>query len=289
MDKNKKIFILICVVLAVLFFWIFFAEEKVNQVVSDSVNNVLPYNSVEEVVSEDEPVYTMTQEERIYTYINEIFEMLNAKKHKEIYDLLSDDFKREQFPTYSEFESFIVDYWDDDKYEPKFKKFYYKDGLFVVLTEFLKSSYTKEDLIGDFSKRFETFAITEIAENNYKFAFRDFISSRKLKIDPVTAGPLTIKLLKINKYTDTRELFFEITNNSDEYVGFSTTKMYVDANYKTPTVSYRYFDIMANETKICSIKYFMDYDEFATETDVVLYNLTLNGEDIQLRIPIIYE
>ena len=149
--------------------------------------------------------------------------------------------------------------------------------------------YTKEDLINGVPQRFETFAITEIEENKYRFAFKDFISSKELKSEAKTSGPLTIELVKLNKYVDNREVYFKITNNSDKKIRFSTTKMYVDANLKTPKVYYQSFSVAPNKTETFSIKYFMDYDERAEETEVVLYNLKIDGETIEMKLPIKYK
>ena len=290
MDKDKKKIIALAIIFVVFIaIWLFVGDKKMAEFVFDNANGVLPYNDQNNINMIAEETYTMTEEERIYSYITEIFELFNNKEYQKLYSLLKDDFKKDQFPTYNSFEQFVSYYWDSDNFTPKFKKFSYKDEVFIVLTEILKETYTKEDLINGVSQRFETFVISEISENNYKFSFNEFISSRELESESQTVGPLTVELVKLNKYIDDRELYFKVTNNSDNEIGFSATKLYIDASVTDPRLYYKYYLLEPNQTDTLSLKYIMDYDDFSIEKNLILKNLTINDETIEMKLPIKYK
>ncbi len=284
MQKKQIILIFLGIVVFMVFFWIFFIDNTVGDIVGDTTTKPLPLEDTPEDTPKQE--YELSREERIFNYITNIYSLMNNKNYDELYSLLAEDFKKEKFNSFDTFKSYMDSYIKDKKYEPKFKEFHVKDDLYVVLVDVLQKEYTQKDLIEGTAQRIETIAIKEYGENDYKYSFDGFISSKKLKANAKTSGPITMELVRLNTYTDTRELFFKIKNDSDKKLRFSTTKLFVDADFVSPTALYRTYEIPAGQTKELSIKYYMNYDTIKNENTITLTGVKVGDKNIVIKIPI---
>lgn len=284
---NKKAFLIILCIFVFIIIWIFVIDRKTNETLNNIITNSLPKEPATEKVDSNK-VFTMTKEQRIYKYITEIFNILNDKDYEKAYSLLKDDYKEAEFNEYASFEAYISAYMKD-QYNPKYKKFFYSDGLFVVYIELLKSNYTKDDLLNGVSSAFDTITIEEISENNYKFALGKFIFAKNLVPKSISSGNLIATPQKLIRTTDKSTLYFSITNNYSETVTFNMLNTYIETNLTYPAMSgFKTFSIEPGKTENFNITYYFDYESLKKEKYLVIYNFKVNNDLIELKVPIEY-
>lgn len=217
------------------------------------------------------------------TKIDEFVQYCNNNQFKEAYNLLSEDCKKEMYPTVEAFQqnyynsifkgtkkNVSVDNWVNYIYKVKFVE----DALATGI-------YNTDNTIQDY--------ITVVTDDNdeMKLNINSYIGKKKINKENNDKN-INIKVLEKHQYMDYETYLFEITNNSDITIllndnnNNSTDTMYLldDNKLKYPAYTHELSEaelkLASKETRKVKIKYYNKYSSSRKIKSVVFSEIILN-------------
>jgi len=167
---------------------------------------------------------TVTAEKRnVYNVINNIVTLMNNKEYKTLYDNLKEDYKNYYFGEYSNFEDFMKLYAKEEYY-PKYGSYYREGNLYYIIVDFLKSKYTRDELLSPRATKVDTIVLEELDDGNYKFALNGFIQNIPYNKSK-TVDEVTFTLQNSIRNIETMQTTVIISNASDKVVNVSTSNI----------------------------------------------------------------
>lgn len=216
--ENKELYLFIAIVaiiIVLLMFEMFFFEGRKD--VAEEMANT-------EAQLQEMANTTVDKEQKdVYKVVNNIVDMLNKKDYEGLYSSLKDDYKNYYFRDFENFKSFI-DVYAKEEYYPKYNSYYRSGDLYYVIVDFLKSKYTREDLLTQRANKVDTLVLEEVEKDKFKFALNGFVEN-KLYNTSKTVDGVTFTLQSSVRNTETMETTVMISNDSDKSLSVSTTNI----------------------------------------------------------------
>ena len=289
-NENKKLLVILLLIFTTILV-VILIDLLLNIYMKSQPSNTTPNYSENEVIGEDSTDQQTSKQSRLKRAISEIFDLMNAKDFEKLYSLLSDEYKESAFNnSFDKFSKFMTNYCDD-KYVPVFDSYSNVENVYIVPVKFMLESISN-DYITEYTsaKKSDTFTITFLANDTYKFSFSKFIGEKKLN-ESAKNEDIKVELTKSILYDSESEFYISITNNSDKTIDITDKNIYcftgikqrfykdnfsipphtvADVRFVIPTgLSIRnalpdkiYFnDILVGEKKhslILNVKYFLD-------------------------------
>lgn len=183
-------------------------------------------NEWEQAISEILTGPKNTRPAMIRKSLNEIFSLMNNQDYEKLFDLVSDDFKKEMFnDDLNNFSKFMESY-GDAKYSPYFTEYKRFDDTYMVLVSFVPYSNTDEDIIETKKpKKSDTFFIKYLDEDNFTFSCLRYVGEKELGRG-VQNSQFKVILNKTVLYKTKSEFYFTITNNTDTTITLDYKDVY---------------------------------------------------------------
>lgn len=214
----KAFFAIIAVLVLLIIFEVFFFKGR-TEVADEEVK-------VEEQLKEMASVNLSSEQKTVYQAVNEIVSMMNNKNYEGLYNNLKEDYKNYYFSEYENFENFIKSYAQEEYY-PKYSS-YYRDGdLYYIIVDFLKSKYTRDDLLRLKATKVDTIILEELADGNFKFALNGFVENMAHNKSKTVDG-VTFTLQNSVRNTETMKTSVLVSNDSGKTVTVSTSNIQPD-------------------------------------------------------------
>jgi len=211
----KAFFAIICVLIILIIFEIFFFEGR-TEVAEEMM-------AVEQELQQKASVTVAAEQKTVYKALNNVISMMNNKEYEKLYDILKDDYKDYYFREYKNFENFIQSYARLEYY-PKYNS-YYRDGdLYYIIVEFLQPKYTREMLLSRRVNKVDTIVLQELNDGNFKVALNGFVENI-LHNKSKTVEGVTFTLQNSVRNTETMETTVLISNNSSKSISVSTSNI----------------------------------------------------------------
>ena len=175
-------------------------------------------------------------------------------------DMLKEDYKNYYFREYEDFENFIKVYAGRE-YFPRYDS-YYRDGdLYYIMVDFLRSKYTREDLLSPEVSKVDTIVLEEGKDGNFKIALNGFVESISHN-NSKTVEDVTFTLQNSVRNTETMETNIVVTNNSDSVVNVSTSNIQpiIMGGNSAKTSVTSSIHLNPGETGMLQIEFYMQYN-----------------------------
>lgn len=294
-NRNKKgIFKIIGIVLAViigiqLFQWIVVRYQQRNQNNIPIAGNNEQQNLEDIELNTDKSTVTgqilSEQQNETLEIIDKFVQYCNNKQISDAYNLLSEECKKEMFPTLKQFQekyyaplfggkvkNVAVENWVRDIYKVKITDDALSTGI-----------YNPE------SARQDYITIIEDKENNYKLNINGYIGKEEIdKSNEVF--DVKIQVLEKHQYMDFETYVFEVTNSSTNLVLLNdisdTDSMYLQDRNEMKYYAYMHELSEANlklypgEKKKITIKYYSKYNSTKRIDKIVFSKIALGGDEI---------
>lgn len=280
-------------------------HNALNKVENNNTSNIL-FNSIS--MTTDESTVSgqklSSYQTDMLTTLNEFASYCSDGKIENAYELLSEDCKKQMYPTKDIFKSAYYDQifngkkknitaenWINNIYKIK----YMEDALSTGI-------YDEKNIIQDY------ITLVKDEEGNVKLNVNGYIGKEKIDLEQQNDN-LQIKIIETNIYMDYQTYAFEITNKSDKTILLNDPHiedtMYIkdenDAKYQAYTheISQAELKIAPLEKKVLTIKYYnkysssraikditfakiiLDYDAFSNYQNIGYYN---NYGEIQITL-----
>lgn len=253
--ENKELYLfvaIIIIIIVLLMFEMFFFEGR-----KDVVEEMATAEAeLQEMANE-----TVSKEQKdVYKVINAIVDMLNKKDYEGLYNDLKDDYKNYYFRDFENFKSFINIYAKEEYY-PKYGSYYRSGDLYYVIVDFLKSEYTREDLLTQRANKVDTLVLEEVEKGNFKFALNGFVENISHNTSKTVDG-VTFTLQSSLRNTETMETTVMISNKSDKALSVSTTNIQpnVSGSNTAKLSATSSVNLEPGEFGTLSIEYYFQYD-----------------------------
>ena len=262
-------------------------EEKQNNFVTTGNENKQDFNTI---VS-DENKSTVTGEELSKTQtellksIDKFAEYCNNNNTDDAYNLLSEECKKEMYPTVEDFielyykkifdgklKNISVENWVDNIYKVKFSDDALSTGI-----------YNSDNNIQDY------ISVVKDEDDNYKLNINGYVGQEELNKE-TEAFDLKIKVVEKNQYMDFTTYTYEVKNGSKNVIRLndieSEAEMYLED--KNSIKYYAYMNelaesdlrVMPGETKKVVIKYYCRFSSTREITSIVFPEIQLGGNEI---------
>lgn len=256
-------------------------EDELIRIQSLKTNTETNYNAI----TLDDNKSTVTGEKikdtKLLSTIDEFIDYCNNNKINEAYNLLSEDCKKELYPTVDKFrenyynkifsgtrKNILVENWVNNIYKVKF----IEDALST-------GKYSTENTIQDY------ITIIKDENKNVKLNINGYIGKKEIGKQKEDKDIL-VKVLEKHQYMNFETYTFEITNNSNNIILLNETNsletMYLEDKNNIKYSAYTHekaeaeLKLLSRETKIVTIKYYNKYSSNKKIENVVFSRIILN-------------
>ncbi|MBE5812250.1 MAG: hypothetical protein E7314_01165 [Clostridiales bacterium] len=252
-NKELKAFVAIIAVLIILLLFEMFFYKGRPEVAEEAAKT-------EEMLQEMQNTTVEAEEKTVYKALNNIVDMMNRKEYQSLYEMLKDDYKNYYFRDFESFKKF-VEIYAGQEYSPKYGSYYRDENMYYIMVEFLKSKYTREDLLNEMPVKVDTIVLEEQEDKSFKFAMNGFVENI-IHNSSKTVDGITFTLQNSVRNTETMKTSVIVTNNSEKSLSLSTSNVNPDilgsTTAKLSVTSSIHLE--PGESEIISIEYYFQYN-----------------------------
>lgn len=253
--ENKELILFIAIIVIVIVLLIF--EGSMFKGRTDITEKLI---ETEKQLQEMADVNVDSEQKTIYKVVNDIVELMNNKDYDKLYEMLTEDYKNYYFRDYNSFKTFM-DVYAKESYYPKYSS-YYRDGdLYYVMINFLKSKYTREDLLSPSVNKVDTIVLKELKNGEFSFALNGFVENI-VHNNSKTVNGITFTLQNSVRNTETMKTTVVISNKSDKDVSVSTTNIEpnISGSNTSKVSATTSVNLSPNEIGALTIEYYFQYN-----------------------------
>lgn len=294
-NKNRKTLLIffggfIVIFLSIQLFNYFERRNSRNNVKNNIIENKMDYQLNSIKIDDDKSVISGTNltanQVKSTKVIDDFVMYCNEGKIEDAYSLLSDDCKKELYPTLENFsqsyyskvfngeeKKVSIENWTSNIYKVKFNTNSLSTGM-----------YSEKNIIQDY------ITIINDEKGNYRLNINSYLGKQGTNVYQNFEN-IHIEVQEINTYMDYQEYTYKIRNNSsynillDSKTNSSSIYIEDENNIVYPAMSHEISEnelkLLSNETKTIKIKY---YNKFSSEKKIkyaVFSNIIINKTGIE--------